>query len=236
MKEDLNTLYNSLLELQTEEELTNYEIKRVEEEFDKYLVSHDHTGADADAAIKRMHLIIYAENLKNLDEAKEKSVVARNKLITWLIAGAIFIAGMIPVSILLNLSLPLKLWLIFGGWICNSIWHNKIFRDFFATRRDGEEEMEKMSENNEEYQKLFNLWKKAHSLKEEKETHHRKLEKYKKKFVKLLENMMQDKYNEMGIHRVIKIERASLIPGSSNGLKLELKAPKEEKVKDDKES
>lgn len=236
MKETLYQIYESLIELESSNMLVEDDIKRLEDEFNQISQEGEVQALEVidtkPSSYEDMVLLrIFAKSL-NKDLLLEKEFVYyRNKIISWAIAAAITLVGFIPVCLFfVSGSIFAKIAFMFAGITFNSLVNIKNFKNYFQAKKEykvSHDNIVKTSSNNEAYKYLIDLKNKVKDLEEKKKNNKGKLEKLKKEFIKLFESLMEEKYKELGIDEQIKIEWASLLTGSTNTVKLELKAPTE---------
>lgn len=241
MKETLNQIYESLMKIESSNLLIDDDIKRLEDEFNHISQEGEIPALEVidtkPSSYEDMVLLrIFAKSL-NKDLFLEKEYVYyRNKIISWGIAAVITLLGLVPVGLFfLSGSLFTKIVFMFAGITLNSLVNIKQFKNYFKAKKEykiSHDNIVKASSNNAIYRYLISLKNKIKELEKEKKNNKGKLEKLKKEFIKLLESLMEEKYKELGIDEKIKIESASLLTGSINTIKLELKAPTDDKKKE----
>lgn len=223
MEDKLKGLYDALLSLQTDEEMNNLAIKSLEDEFNNYISSQ----TTDEKYIEGIFLGSFASNLRTLDKKKAILDTQKRKLPGYIIVLAIALP-MIPLSLFISLPLFNPITVLFLLYIAIMFKRKSITEFIYAyvDYKNIKKHIEKLN-TKEEYQKLIDMKKNLNDLQNEKKKNHDKLENIKRKFIKTLEEEMQEKYKELGIDEKVIIESASLTDGSSAGITLDLKAPKD---------
>lgn len=223
MKENLKEIYDSLLQLQSEQEMTNQDIAQVNREFDQFIDKEQENKQFIDGVF----LSSFASNLDILEKNEEVLREFKSKMPGYIIALAVALP-MIPLSILVSIPFFTPVTVIYMMFLA-FLFKRKSISEFFhayVDYRRMKKHVEKMN-TRAEYQQLLDMRKKANDLKSKKRKNVAKLENLKRKFIHALESEMQEKYQELGIDEKVKIESASLIDGSSAGISLEFKPPKD---------
>ncbi|MCX4365053.1 MAG: hypothetical protein OSJ70_04705 [Bacilli bacterium] len=240
MKEILEDIWNSLLELESSNALINTEIADASQEFED-LVEKANQGIEVidgdnnslglyESRLDLQSFIGEVERFNKLDARYEASKVKFRGII---FGGIIFILLAIPVDLLILKSSAISA-ILFPviAVLCNAIWRRNEIKEYLDAKKSyitTKDKIDKKTNARKLYAKLLELNNKAQNLKKSKDDNKKRFESLKKKFVKNLEAEMNELYREAGIDEKVEIQSATITANSINMLRLELKGEKKDK-------
>lgn len=242
MKAVLEEIWDSLLELESSNQMADAEIANLTQEFNNIVekanqgetvIEEDDANNSLAIYENRLELNVFVGELESFNQVYQECVDAKNNIKS--MAWGIAIASIITLPLLV-LILPYGVGAsVFGtvaGSLCNIVWKRKKIKEWIAAIHNYNninDDIQDQSKKKRICQKLLELSTKAREFAESKKKNAKKLEELNELFVKTLEQEMEEKYREAGIDESIEIESATITANSVNMLSLHLRGEKEEK-------
>ena len=242
MKAALDEIWNALLELESSNNTLEAEIENVTQEFDDLVekadqgisvIEEDEPNNSLAIYENRLVLDTFVGDLKKRDEEYARYENAKNKVISIVIATAIFLGVSIPLAFgILHLGVGFGIFCPLLGSGLNIFARRKSIKEYRESKNkcsNIDDNIQKQCRSKKICQRLWELSDKAHKLAASKEENKKEFDRLRSAFVETLEQEIEKRYHEEGINEKVEIESATIIANSINMLSLELKGESDKK-------